>query len=421
MAAANNDDDVERQQLHPEPQAAEAEKPRPTTVQRGGLHPIFYILAWIFFSNLTILFNKWMIDGRGFKYPVILTCWHLVFATVATQILARTTHLLDGRKNIKMTGRIYLRAIVPIGLLYSASLVCSNMVYLYLSVAFIQMLKAAAPVAVLLTAWAWGVEEPSLKRFLNILFIVAGVGLASLGEINFSMAGFLFQVGGIVFEAMRLIMIQVLLSGEDMKMDPLVSLYYYAPVCAVMNVIVAIGSEANRFDFGDVGRAGAGLLVLNAMVAFMLNVSSVFLIGKTSGLVMTLTGILKNILLVIISVMIWKTNITAIQFVGYAIATAGLAYYSLGWEQTVAISVGVWVYAKSLWERVAGSYSPLSQGEGGGSQEGTGRLPAAVKRALIMGLVVVTVVVLVAGFLYGSGGPATGPVSKEVEEIGQGA
>ncbi|KAK4669690.1 uncharacterized protein QC763_0035110 [Podospora pseudopauciseta] len=68
MAAANNDDDVERQQLHPEPQAAEAEKPRPTTVQRGGLHPIFYILAWIFFSNLTILFNKWMIDGRGFKY-----------------------------------------------------------------------------------------------------------------------------------------------------------------------------------------------------------------------------------------------------------------------------------------------------------------------------------------------------------------
>lgn len=371
---------------------------------------------------------------------VILTCWHLVFATVATQILARTTHLLDGRKNIKMTGRIYLRAIVPIGLLYSASLVCSNMVYLYLSVAFIQMLKAAAPVAVLLTAWAWGVEEPSLKRFLNILFIVAGVGLASLGEINFSMAGFLFQVGGIVFEAMRLIMIQVLLSGEDMKMDPLVSLYYYAPVCAVMNVIVAIGSEANRFDFGDVGRAGAGLLVLNAMVAFMLNVSSVFLvsqyppltvqhkdtnnhvkIGKTSGLVMTLTGILKNILLVIISVMIWKTNITAIQFVGYAIATAGLAYYSLGWEQTVAISVGVWVYAKSLWERVAGSYSPLSQGEGGGSQEGAGRLPAAVKRALIMGLVVVTVVVLVAGFLYGSGGPSTGPVSKEVEEIGQGA
>jgi drug/metabolite transporter (DMT)-like permease len=177
-----------------------------------------------------------------------------------------------------MTGRTYLRAIVPIGLLYSASLVCSNMVYLYLSVAFIQMLKAAAPVAVLLTSWAWRVEEPSLKRFLNILLIVGGVALASFGEIDFSMAGFLFQVGGIVFEAMRLVMIQVLLSGDTQKMDPLVSLYYYAPVCAVMNIIIAIGSEANSFNPADLAHAGYGLLLLNAMVAFMLNVSSVFLV-----------------------------------------------------------------------------------------------------------------------------------------------
>ncbi|KAK4193063.1 triose-phosphate transporter family-domain-containing protein [Podospora australis] len=374
------EDDVEGQ----------VEKPRPA---ERSIHPVFYIASWIFFSNLTILFNKWIIDTRGFRYPVILTCWHLIFATIATQVLARTTKLLDGRKQIKMTGRVYLRAIVPIGLLYSASLVCSNMVYLYLSVAFIQMLKAAAPVAVLLTAWAWGVEEPSLKRFLNILAIVAGVALASLGEVNFSLAGFLFQLGGTVFEAMRLIMIQVLLSGDDMKMDPLVSLYYYAPVCAVMNVIVAIGAEANKFDPADLSKAGYGLLLLNAMVAFMLNVSSVFLIGKTSGLVMTLTGILKNILLVIVSVMIWHTAISPIQFVGYGIALAGLVYYSIGWDQIVAISVGVFTYSKGVWERVAGN---------GGNEEG-GRLPAAVRRALVMGLVFVTLLVLVGGFMYGGG------------------
>ena len=60
-----------------------------------------------------------------------------------TQILARTTTLLDGRKKIKMTGRVYLRAIVPIGLFFSLSLICGNLTYLYLSVAFIQMLKVA--------------------------------------------------------------------------------------------------------------------------------------------------------------------------------------------------------------------------------------------------------------------------------------
>ena len=58
-----------------------------------------------------------------------------------TQVLARTTTLLDGRKTVRMTGRVYLRAIVPIGLFFSLSLICGNITYLYLSVAFIQMLK----------------------------------------------------------------------------------------------------------------------------------------------------------------------------------------------------------------------------------------------------------------------------------------
>jgi hypothetical protein len=40
-----------------------------------------------------------------------------------------------------MTGRVYLRAIVPIGIFFSLSLICGNQAYLYLSVAFIQMLK----------------------------------------------------------------------------------------------------------------------------------------------------------------------------------------------------------------------------------------------------------------------------------------
>jgi hypothetical protein len=58
-----------------------------------------------------------------------------------TQILAKTTTVLDGRKSVRVTPRTYLRGIVPIGVLFSASLVCSNQSYLYLSVAFIQMLK----------------------------------------------------------------------------------------------------------------------------------------------------------------------------------------------------------------------------------------------------------------------------------------
>ncbi|KAL2207682.1 triose-phosphate transporter [Sarocladium strictum] len=298
-----------------------------------GLHPSLYIVNWILFSNVTILFNKWLLDNAGFRYPIILTCWHLVFATIATQLLARTTSLLDSRHSIPLTRRLYVRTILPIGVLYSGSLVCSNVVYVYLSVAFIQMLKSVSPVAVLTISWLWGVADPSRTQLINILVIVFGVALSSFGEIEFSWVGFFFQIGGTLFEAMRLVMIQVMLSGEGLRMDPLVGLYYYAPVCAVMNFFVAAVSELHRFEWNDVVNTGFGMLFLNAGIAFFLNIASVFLIGKTSGLVMTLTGIFKNILLVVASVVIWNTQITPLQFAGYGLALCGLVYYSLGYEK----------------------------------------------------------------------------------------
>lgn len=328
-----------------------------------GLHPSFHIVNWIFFSNVTILFNKWLLDNAGFRYPIILTCWHLVFATLATQILARTTSLLDSRHAIPLTRRLYLRTILPIGLLYSGSLVCSNLVYVYLSVAFIQMLKSVSPVAVLFISWMWGVTDPSRTQVINILFIVFGVALSSFGEIEFSWVGFFFQIGGTLFEATRLVMIQVMLSGEGLRMDPLVGLYYYAPVCAVMNVFVAAVSEFPRFEWNDVVQTGFGMLFLNAGVAFFLNIASVFLIGKTSGLVMTLTGIFKNILLVVASVIIWNTQITPLQFLGYGVALGGLVYYSLGYEKLAQGYVAVKNYVVS-----PGESSETSEGGSGKSK-----------------------------------------------------
>ena len=195
-----------------------------------------------------------------------------------TQILARTTTLLDGRKTVKMTGRIYLRAIFPIGLFFSLSLICGNLTYLYLSVAFIQMLKATMPVAVCLVSWGLGVAQPSMKVLINVSFIVIGVVIASFGEIQFVLIGFIFQVGGNMFEAVRLVMVERLLSSAEFKMDPLVSLYYFAPVCAIMNFFVSLVVEAKDITMQDVYNVGLWTLLANALVAFALNVSVVFLV-----------------------------------------------------------------------------------------------------------------------------------------------
>lgn len=135
--------------------------------------------------------------------------------------------------------------------------------------------------AVLLCTWALGIAPPNMRVLFNVSFIVIGVIIASFGEIYFVLIGFLFQIGGIVFEATRLVMVQRLLSSAEYKMDPLVSLYYFAPVCALMNFVVALFVEVPDLTMAYIQKAGLITLLANAMVAFMLNVAVVFLVCQS--------------------------------------------------------------------------------------------------------------------------------------------
>ena len=130
-----------------------------------------------------------------------------------------------------------------------------------------------------------GVEKADLRTLVNVSFIVIGVVIASIGEIKFVLIGVLYQLGGIVFEAMRLVMVQHLLSSAEYKMAPLVSLYYFAPICAFMNFCVAAIFEIPRISMADVYYVGPYILLANAMVAFALNVSVVFLVSQVDSIV----------------------------------------------------------------------------------------------------------------------------------------
>ena len=124
-----------------------------------------------------------------------------------------------------------------------------------------------------------GMAPVNLKVLLNVLVIVVGVVVASFGEIRFIVIGVIYQVGGLTFEATRLVMVQRLLSSPEYKMDPLVSLYYFAPICAVMNGVTALILEVPRVTMDQVYATGIGILLINAFIAFMLNVSVVFLVS----------------------------------------------------------------------------------------------------------------------------------------------
>lgn len=68
-------------------------------------------------------------------------------------------------------------------------------------------------------------------------------------------------------------------------------------------------------------------MLSNAAIAFLLNIAAVFLVGAGSGLVLTLAGVFKDILLITGSVLIFGAQITPVQVLGYSVALVGLILY----------------------------------------------------------------------------------------------
>jgi Triose-phosphate Transporter family len=108
----------------------------------------------------------------------------------------------------------YLRYVLPVGVLFSIVLWLSNAVYLYLSVSFIQMLKASMPVAVFVVGIALRTTQYSHRTAMIMAWVGFGIALASFGEINFVWIGVIYQMISIFCESFRLTLIQVSWPGS---------------------------------------------------------------------------------------------------------------------------------------------------------------------------------------------------------------
>ena len=116
---------------------------------------------------------------------------------------------MDAAKDVHISRETFLRSIVPIGLLFSGSLILSNKAYLYLSVHYIQMLKAFNPVAILLIMWAFRIKDINKKLALIVLMISTGVALTSKGELRFDLTGFVIQAAAVAVRVYSLLFVHV--------------------------------------------------------------------------------------------------------------------------------------------------------------------------------------------------------------------
>ena len=283
-------------------------------------HSLVPILSWQASSVFVIFINKHLYTTT--RFPLTLVLLHMLASTLATRALSSLGFL----SLPPLEWRAYARTVLPLGAAFAASLALSNLAAARLPIASTQMLKSLAPLFTLGAMFSAGKgTKLSLQLVVIVLCLTLGGALVNYGDLNFDPLGLALQLGAMLCEALRMVAVNALMSTVLPRSNPLVGLALFAPVCGACLLAPALALERAALPQLAASPQLAGLVALSALGALSLNCCQVWLLSQDSGpLIVSLAGVAKDMLVVLLSVVFMGNAITHLQVVGYALALAGL-------------------------------------------------------------------------------------------------
>lgn len=140
-----------------------------------------------------------------------------------------------------------------------------------------------SPAMVLITMWAFRLAAPTSRTFIQVTLVVIGGVITSLGATELNLTGLAYQIIAMSSHAVRLALTQSFLRSAELEMDSLTSLYYFAPVATVIVGVTAVILEGPKLAIADIHTIGLFQLLLNALLAFAVNVATFLLVGNHLG------------------------------------------------------------------------------------------------------------------------------------------
>eukprot|EP00419_Tripos_fusus_P004200 CAMPEP_0172677804 /NCGR_PEP_ID=MMETSP1074-20121228/14934_1 /TAXON_ID=2916 /ORGANISM="Ceratium fusus, Strain PA161109" /LENGTH=379 /DNA_ID=CAMNT_0013495705 /DNA_START=35 /DNA_END=1174 /DNA_ORIENTATION=+ len=317
------------------------------------------VFMWITISGGLTWVNKLIFapvasGGCGFPFVTFLMLWHMFLAVVFTNIIRFTApELMPAVAQNKVTFRMYMKNIAPVGICLAGSLVLSNAAYVFISVGYIQMVKSCTSSIVYMVAVLVGEEIFCIRCGASLLLICTGVAAASVGELDFNIFGFSLQVTATFIEAVRLIVLKALVSSNGIQLDAMSGLYYYAPTCLVATLVPFSLRVEGAIPWDKVW-ALHPVLLASALIAFALHLTILVFLRHASSTTYAATGILKDVLLIGSTSVYYSHPVTGIQAAGYGVSLLGLRLFNYSKEMNARL-------AKQKAQEIAEESTPILQ------------------------------------------------------------
>ncbi|KAK7305059.1 hypothetical protein VNO77_42958 [Canavalia gladiata] len=301
------------------------------------LKTLFFILLWYTFSLFLTLYNKSLLGDHMGKFPApfLMNTIHFTMQAVLSKFITWFwSHRFE--TNVVMSWRDYFLRVVPTALGTAMDVNLSNASLVFISVTFATMCKSAAPIFLLLFAFAFRLEKPSIKLSGIILIISGGILLTVAKETEFDFWGFVLVMLAAVMSGFRWCMTQILLQKEAYGLrNPLTLMSYVTPVMAAATALLSLAldpweefRENKYFDNSWHIAQSCLLMFFGGTLAFFMVLTEYVLVSVTSAVTVTIAGVVKEAVTILVAVLYFHDEFTWLKGFGLLTIMVGVSLFN---------------------------------------------------------------------------------------------
>lgn len=293
-------------------------------------------------------YNKWMFDGNhlNFKFPLFTTSLHMGIQFILAFLILcffpsfRTQPTLNaddhvGPKSL-VTPNFYITRLIPCGAATCLDIGLGNMSMRFVTLTFYTMCKSSSLAFVLLFAFVFHLETPSVRLVAIIGTMTFGVVMMVAGEAIFSTLGFALVIASAFFSGFRWGLIQTLLLHHPATSNPFATLFLLTPIMFFLLICIAVTVEGPVAIATGLGTlvsthgliAATFLMVFPGILAFCMIASEFFLLKRSSVVTLSICGAFKEVVTITTANLVFHDALTPINITGLFVTLISIAFYN---------------------------------------------------------------------------------------------
>ncbi|XP_042044270.1 phosphoenolpyruvate/phosphate translocator 1, chloroplastic-like [Salvia splendens] len=282
---------------------------------------------WGNFNVYFNIYNKQVL--KAFHYPVTISLVQFGFGTIVVALM----WAFNLYKRPKISGA-QLAAILPLAVVHTLGNLFTNMSLGKVSVSFTHTVKAMEPFfSVILSSMFLG-EPPTIWVVSSLVPVVGGVALASMTEVSFNWAGFWSAMASNLSNQSRNVLSKKVMVKKEESIDNITLFSIITVMSFVLNIPIALLMEGVKFTPSYLQASGLNVneiytrSLLAALCFHAYQQVAYMLLQRVSPVTHSVANCVKRVVVIVSSVLFFRTPVLPVNALGTAIALAGVFLYS---------------------------------------------------------------------------------------------